>query len=886
SSWRFQTGSATLTFNTPANINRISQNGNYLNLTGTTTVGAGGSGTTENRATFWSTPSAGQSGTISTTYNKAVYYLKASGTTLSAGTSGATTWTRSADGQLSYTSGTTTYYLTYESGWKLITIDGLTNYSAVSGLLTISSEGYYLNQASATAIGASTNGNAATVWQYDQSASRFIARYNGNAYYLNKNNTNSAPTAMAVNTTANATWTKLSNGFYTTYNNVNYSAYYDGGWKLGNNSVSFSAIAANFRASANDKITRRTSETLNAYEGESYFPIITEGGSEEYENAQDGVAASDKYLVAHEKNTGYIISGGMSDSATVRNGFGYGQSAGGSAGNIRVSQYAISNLDTSKKNNVYYALTTTNDNGTEKYSAIDYSGNITANNYTYTGATLAELNFVNFVSARRNLNKLLEGATNVYGLHFMDALIDVGNYMTADRVLINGDYYTNYQLPRNSIDFNLKEQGYITFFAGSYFSGNTAFFSLHHIYRNSDNTLRYIYEIQYVYVVTVEIDDKDVKFFFYEYKDKAGEEKYSFHYDRHGNYNANKYYNHNAIDSTTGNYVEFTAEDAIYEYITSASGNKRSSWVKSFDTDWITAPARMITNALYYFELPANQGEYALGSVSGSTGAYLIYLDIAAYGETESENSQEVRTSISLYDMPKGIQVVNSVAALPENVTLDEQKSTGAVLTSGYSGELTIKYVGENYDEHDEPTGTCKFDYETTSAANGGNTEQSDEVGYYEKAAGIKGVYPPDTDAITVKTGGNSYKLVVGKGEKVNVARLIVSDDINATNGNTTRTVTLQDFGLFDKSEVYELDANGDIVLDEHGNQVKKESFDKVTIPQMLTDESYKVVISFTYSFTDAESSTLSVTFKATYVPYDKFKIELTTNSQRTITVA
>ena len=48
----------------------------------------------------------------------------------------------------------------------------------------------------------------------------------------------------------------------------------------------------------------------------------------------------------------------------------------------------------------------------------------------------------------------------------------------------------------------------------------------------------------------------------------------------------------------------------------------------------ITNPSGLSTDSgrLYYFTIPANSGEYALGSVSGKTGAYLCYLDIAANG--------------------------------------------------------------------------------------------------------------------------------------------------------------------------------------------------------------------------------------------------------------
>ena len=51
-----------------------------------------------------------------------------------------------------------------------------------------------------------------------------------------------------------------------------------------------------------------------------------------------------------------------------------------------------------------------------------------------------------------------------------------------------------------------------------------------------------------------------------------------------------------------------------------------------FKTSWITNPGISQGTQLYYFEVPCNAGEYCLGSVSGKTGAYLAYLDIASNG--------------------------------------------------------------------------------------------------------------------------------------------------------------------------------------------------------------------------------------------------------------
>lgn len=61
--------------------------------------------------------------------------------------------------------------------------------------------------------------------------------------------------------------------------------------------------------------------------------------------------------------------------------------------------------------------------------------------------------------------------------------------------VINGETYTNYAMPKNSIDFNLKEAGYFNFFAGSYqhntvtASGSTAFTLIVVNFKKDDYTL-------------------------------------------------------------------------------------------------------------------------------------------------------------------------------------------------------------------------------------------------------------------------------------------------------------------------------------------------------------------------------------------------------------
>ena len=78
--------------------------------------------------------------------------------------------------------------------------------------------------------------------------------------------------------------------------------------------------------------------------------------------------------------------------------------------------------------------------------------------------------------------------------------------MTAEYVKVNKKEYTNYQLPVNSIDFHLKEFGYINFIAGTYYNRsssdrNNSFFALYQIERldSAPNKINRILEVLNVY---------------------------------------------------------------------------------------------------------------------------------------------------------------------------------------------------------------------------------------------------------------------------------------------------------------------------------------------------------------------------------------------------
>ena len=110
------------------------------------------------------------------------------------------------------------------------------------------------------------------------------------------------------------------------------------------------------------------------------------------------------------------------------------------------------------------------------------------NKYPSSGTDTNSLNLKKYDDSRKSLDAILSGSSYVYGLHFMNYGVSKDYLMTAKKVRINGNQYYNYEFPESSIDFNLKEKGYINFFAGTYFTGNDSSFTLYDITRD-DNKL-------------------------------------------------------------------------------------------------------------------------------------------------------------------------------------------------------------------------------------------------------------------------------------------------------------------------------------------------------------------------------------------------------------
>ena len=289
----------------------------------------------------------------------------------------------------------------------------------------------------------------------------------------------------------------------------------------------------------------------------------------------------------------------------------------------------------------------TGDIRVSKYSTGDISN-------SYSGGTLTTVYTINANNRTEEINadnyeKYLESKDdflsmitdgNIYGLHFMSANISQNHLVTADYAKINGEEKYNYEMPSSSIDFNLLERGFINFFAGTYFNNNNSFFSLHHIERDENEHITSIKEIAEIYESSDETKD-----FIYKYSDNS-----------------------------------YTA-------------TLTSDYSLAFSTTRIKRQSRAITeDAVYYFEIPVNSGEYALGSVDGGTGCYLMYLDIASNGGIDFNADVDTFGSVEYRSSPDVAE--NSLVLISYVQQSSESITALTVVYTDDNKRYTITYTG------------------------------------------------------------------------------------------------------------------------------------------------------------------------------------------------
>ena len=699
----------------------ISDNKSHcLNLTYTNSQALTAVGTSSN-ATVWKFSNKSSGGNISAEVNGTTYYLNYVDGNMVPQTTASTLWTASGN-KIYCTNNSSEYDMFYDGTcWTLI-LSTLNSYYLISDN---SSTKNYID-CSSDSLGNTTIRSYATKWTFDEQSSWFSTSYNiytvinGTTKYLHRVNN----TTVDFSTTSTS-WTISGNNISYNYRQL----YYSSGWKLTRNSANTSIISVSSSTktsvkTANDvqydliaSIENGNYNLTNSVSSSNYdlsvdvannqynlianapttqynvaantqnidFNITANANSSNYDLTADFVPNS--YDITNEiqstttvwkntvnsietvevkgketyiplatnedgstslRNTGYIVSGSnYADKETY-------------AGDIRVSYYAMSNLyralGYSSDSNVSYSSSrleivtrTYLSNGSfvrisDSYNSSNRTVNSDLSSTFSTKSTVTDLGLEKYTESRAQLEETLSGSSNVYGLHFMDAQISKNNLINIGKATINGSTYSNYKMPQDCIDFNLNTKGSLNFYAGTYFPGNTAFFSLHHIIRNEGEIVS-ISEIDKIY----------------------------------GNPNN-------------------TAKSYIYKYVGESTPTLPDGYVLMFDTDWIKNPT-MVEYAMYYFEIPVNAGEYALGSVNGSDGAYLIYLDIGATGKSLADGTT-LETSI------KGIDFVsysnlssNVIATTLGEITNDTASSAVIILKNNFQGDIIFNIQDVTVDD-------------------------------------------------------------------------------------------------------------------------------------------------------------------------------------------
>lgn len=370
--------------------------------------------------------------------------------------------------------------------------------------------------------------------------------------------------------------------------------------------------------------------------------------------------------VPQETNTGYIIGGKAADAN----------------GSIRVSQYY--GPGDSTNNNLQGA---TYSNGRVTLSTV-----YTIASDGLSSTTISESYSDTYKTSKKKLEDVLSNnPSEIFGLHFTAADIEYGTGKSAyaERAVINGDSFSNYELPTNCIDFHLKEKGYINFIAGAYFSGNNTFFTINEVQRDNNQNIIQLRNIAAVYGSTSEANS------------------YVYEYTEYDNNTANKRY---SVPFKFVNGQKVTLDNGTYTPY-SSSASLPSGYTKLFNCRWIDSKATLKTTSgeyegyPYYFEIPMNDGEYCMGSPSftGASGAYLMYLDIGANAKKiyRSEIIEYFKWIEKVYSYPKGVFIM---AAGTTNAS--DQNSYCVSIKESYSGTLTMDRTGTAENDEARYTGT------------------------------------------------------------------------------------------------------------------------------------------------------------------------------------
>ena len=742
-----------------------------------------------------------ENGHLSFSRNNRVFYLNENQGKLSAvrkvKTSSPTTWSYDEEQQL-YKTGS--YYLVYDNGWKLskkavtennIESDTTTDFSSSYDYFLFSRNDYYRTlpfDKDNDFVGRG-NRDSAAKWHIDTSdENKIYAEEGGNRYYLYSK------------TGGPKNWNLL---YVTTSNNNNYTyVTYRSSSSWWQEKYFFGATSSDLKIFYDDKGTNpneygywsrngkqqctvtgvkecKTSKTESSTPWSDSEDTLNENVNE-LNDTYFPLTFNDNKTGPSDTNTGYVIGGGNYEEP-ISSG------KGRSIGDIRVASYY--KLDRNNFYNYYNdlgnsCLDTNSTGATGSYSQYNFSD---SNFFAYTIDSKAEsISQQNLIKISNPINEtalkqsdsncksytslgfskyyrtllgkpsgsrvsrgnLLSKDSTAYGLHFRNAEISTNNKITIPYAKVNGQEYDNYELPQDAIDFNLKTEGYINFFAGTYYAwksgsnissdSNNCFFSLHTIERNG-NKISNIKEISRIYKNKEHASDKTQPSYVYLYSDNTS---------------------NTGVEGTDGQRITGTKGDLL------------------FDTRVLTSPdsSEWVNWAAYYFEVPVNKGEFALGSVSkaNKNGAYLRYLDIGAGNKDENNITIEEHSEIDIktYKYPSGVDFYDVSSSSGSSSTEGKYKD----ITGGGTTAIAVKSAG---------TSDREFAYDKTRSTLNVNGPPKDSLSAAYLNPGRKAKAGTDDIPLIEKT---SHKVVI---DKLTTYEIPQDDTAESLNGVEETTITI-----------------------------------------------------------------------------------------------
>lgn len=648
---------------------RIRSDGNYLAADGTTDVK---NVKTSSAASDWYLDGK----YVFTKINDVPYYLYIDNGDLKLSQNPSTIWGYNGSNQIySYTGGASGYQLRYDNnnGWVVTP----TNIS----YCLFTKDGHYMTHPSNQGVpGDTTNASA--------NNARWYYRSNGYAtsdsgYYVYR--------LVAYNSN-NPLYTR--NSGYNLYafdgrflkTSTYYADFSGGSWKgvtyrseitcIPSFAATYTVTVENSTNVPKEKITESVFENAPVKLNPTFFPLKETNG------------------VPQDTNTGYVVSGGN---------YGVDQ-----FGDIRFGRFSQDDDLAAGLDTVYTIQS-------------DVVGDSDANSILINNSSIVldEDRNKAYLKSKEQLQKVLSDNNNdnLDGLHFVDAPINKNRTVIIPRAVINSVSYKNFEVPQDCIDFNLKEKGFINFFAGSYFQNatsgkNNSFFTLHEIQRGtSDNEANPNPITKINEIVAIYSDSVPGHSYVYEYKD--GSFSVPFHFVTENNQSV-KY----PLNDDDNPYEPYSTMGSLYTGYDSTPIFK-SSWIginklkMEEETDWwgdITG----YNGYFYYFDIGMNDGEYALGSVpDGGVGAYLTYLDIGANAKQmfRSEIIEYFKMVDELYVHPKGITLTIISAGLSSN----DKNAYCICLKTSYQGTLTMEKVRNGDVEEGRYVGTGDANQESVS---------------------------------------------------------------------------------------------------------------------------------------------------------------------------